>query len=131
MTQETQVQTTQADEGAVQAAQRPEYVPATDIVETEDGFLLVSDMPGVDSQSLDVEIEDDVLTVEGRTAPFEPEGMDWLFAEKPAGDYRRRFTIPSDVDRSGIEAKIANGVLRVTLPKAEHAKPRKIEVQAG
>jgi HSP20 family protein len=131
MTQETNVQTTQTDETALQAARRPEYAPATDVVETENGFLLVSDMPGVDSQSLDVEIEDDVLTIEGRTASFEPEGLDSLFAEKPAGDYQRRFTIPADVDRSGIEARIANGVLRVTLPKAEQAKPRKIEVQAG
>jgi HSP20 family protein len=131
MTQEAQVQTTHPSEGDVQAAQRLEYAPATDIVERENGFLLVSDMPGVDSQSLDVEIEDDVLTVTGRTASFEPEGLDLLFAEKPAGDYLRRFTIPTDVDRSGIEARIAKGVLRVTLPKAEHAKPRKIEVQAG
>ncbi len=106
--------------------------PPVDIYESNDEIVLTADMPGIDQQSVDITLEQDVLTIEGRMFGDEaPEGYSLGLHEFQAGDYRRVFTLATDVDRDRIAAQVKNGVLRLVLPKAEPAKAKKITVNAG
>ena len=107
----------------------PVFVPATDIYEKPDSVLVVCDMPGVDEKKVDITLEDDVLTLSGVQEAAEPEGLSPLYRGYDTGVYRRTFRLDTRVDRAGIKARLANGVLQVVLPKAEEAKPRKITVE--
>ena len=105
--------------------------PAVDIVEQAEALVIVADVPGVDEKHLEVTLENDVLTFTGHAAAQDPAGLDPLYREFEAADYRRSFTIATDFDREKITATIRNGVLRITLPRATAAQPRKIEVATG
>lgn len=110
---------------------RPEFRPDVDIYERKDAFIIVADVPGVSEKDVDIQVEDDVLTIEATTSPEPHEGHELLYGEHDeAGVYRRSFTITSDINRDGISAQLKNGVLRLTLPKAEQVQPRKISVKA-
>ena len=109
---------------------RLEFRPDVDIYERKDAFMIVADMPGVADKDVDIQMEDDVLTIEAATAPELHAGYELLYGEHEAGVYSRSFTISSDINRDGISAQLKNGVLRLTLPKAEQAQPRKISVKA-
>jgi HSP20 family protein len=87
-------------------------------------------MPGVDENSVDITLEQNVLTINGYVAPVEPEGYRLAYAEYRVGDYQRRFTISDQTDRDKIEAMMKDGVLRLHLPKMEPTA-RKIAVKAG
>lgn len=113
------------------ARNRVVLTPPVDIYETTDDIVLTADMPGVDEKSLDVTLEQDVLTVEGRMSDADPEGYRLEFQEYHDGDYRRVFTLATEVDRDRIQADVKNGVLRLVLPKAEPAKAKRIPVRAG
>ncbi len=113
------------------ARNRVVLTPPVDIYETNDDIVLTADMPGVDEKSVDITLEQDVLTVEGRMSETAPEGQRLEFQEYHVGDYRRVFTLATDVDRDRIQAEVKNGVLRLVLPKAEPAKAKKIQVRAG
>jgi len=130
-TAEKAVQKTERREVAELAADRPVYTPATDIFEKSDSLLVVSDMPGVDEKSVDVTLENDVLTITGHQQAAEPEGYAAVRRGAVPGVFRRSFTLTADIDRARIQARIQNGVLRLELPKAEEAQPRKIAVVAG
>jgi HSP20 family protein len=104
------------------------YLPDVDIYETQDALWLWADMPGVDEKSIQVNLVGDVLTIEGQVATGEYENLRPVYAEYHVGNYLRRFTIESDIDSSRIQARMKNGVLEIELPKAEAAKPRRIEV---
>jgi HSP20 family molecular chaperone IbpA len=106
------------------------YVPRVDIYETAEGVVLLADMPGVDENSLDITLEKNILTIEGRVSVERPQGYDLAYAEYGVGDYHRTFALSDEVDRNKIEASLKNGVLRLTLPKAEAARTRKIQVRA-
>jgi len=106
------------------------YMPATDVYENDDSVVLVMDMPGVDDEHVKVTLEDNVLTVEGQRIDSSGDDYQPLISEYEPGDYRRSFTVPADIRTEGIEARIANGVLKVILPKSEKARPRQIEVKA-
>jgi HSP20 family protein len=108
----------------------PVIRPATDIFETEREIVVVADMPGVDEKHLDITLENNVLALAGRSEPAEPEGLELLYRETGAAEYRRTFTLTEDVDREKISARIKNGVLRLVLPKAAKAQPRRIAVEA-
>ncbi len=128
---EVQKAQTQAVEGnAERMERRPVYLPATDVYERDDALVVVADMPGVTEKDIEINLDNDVLTLTGRAEFAEPAGFDALYGEFEAGQYERVFTLSEDVDREGIKATIKNGVLRVTLPKSEKVKPRKITVQA-
>ena len=133
MTTESKVMEKQAGtavEGAARAMERrPVYLPATDIFEQEDAVVLVADMPGVPDSELEVHVENDLLTIRGRTALDQPQDLETLHQEFAECQYERSFTLSADVDRDGIQATLKNGVLRLVLPKAEQAKPRKIRVR--
>lgn len=107
------------------------YLPLTDIVETRDDIWMYADMPGVDGGSLDVEIENNVLTLQGLVNAALPEKAEPFRMEYGIGDFWRSFTLSDSIDQSKIEASIKDGVLKLRLPKAEPAKARKIEIKAG
>lgn len=107
------------------------YAPPVDIYETKDGLRIWADMPGVDEKSLAVHVDQNVLTIEGQVATDEYEDLNPVYAEYPVGNYRRRFTLTPDIDAGRIQANMTQGVLEIVLPKAEAAKPRRIEVAVG
>ena len=113
------------------ASNRPVLVPAVDICETNKQIVLTADMAGVDESSVDITLENDVLTVEGRMQSAGLSGYELGFQEFSEGDYRRVFTLATVVDREHIAAEVKNGVLRLVLPKSEPAQAKKISVKAG
>ncbi len=110
---------------------RPVFVPDADIVEAENEFRILADMPGVDENSVEVDVENNVLTVHGEFVPQAPEGYSLTWQEYRSGNYERSFTLGNTVDRENIQASVRDGVLRLVLPKAKEAQPRRIEVKAG
>jgi len=116
----------------MEASPRRVFAPAVDIYETDAAYEVVADMPGVDSAGVEVTLDGEVLTIEGRTDAEAPAAGRLVYGEAATGDFRRRFTLdPATVDRERIEARIKNGVLRVTLSKAPAAQSRKIQVRAA
>ena len=107
------------------------FIPRVDICETKDAIVLLADMPGVDEKSIDITLEKNVLTLLGRVGPDTYEGYRAAYVEYDAGDYERAFTLSDEIDRDRIDASVKNGVLRLTLPKAEPVKLRKINVKSA
>jgi HSP20 family protein len=107
------------------------YRPPTDILETEDGVSLMLEMPGVGPDDVDITLEKRVLTINGRLNSPHPEKVELAYAEYGEGDYERSFTLSEDFDPDKIEASIANGVLTLSLARAEAAQPKKITVKAA
>ena len=132
MTTTTQdLQKQQTVEGKAQRLEnRPVYRPATDIYETADAIILKMDMPGANEQSVDIHLENDVLTVTGQTDSVTSDAFDVLYSDYEPGNFRRAFTLSEDINRDAIKAAMKHGVLQVTLPKQEKAKPKKIEIQS-
>ncbi|QCQ21862.1 Hsp20/alpha crystallin family protein [Desulfoglaeba alkanexedens] len=106
----------------------PVYVPAVDIYETEENLVVLADMPGVAPENVDIDLTDDLLTIRGTVTP-EGQAERMLLSEYGVGDYYRQFTIGRIIDQSKIEAVMKDGVLKLTLPKVDAAKPRKITVK--
>jgi HSP20 family molecular chaperone IbpA len=134
-TKELQTQETEKQEitpnGAERTHARKAYVPRADIFETNDGVVVVADMPGVDENSVDITLEKNVLSISGFVEPNQPENYGLAYAEYEVGDYFRRFTLSDEVDQDNIQATVKNGVLRLHLPKAAPAQARKISVKAA
>ena len=107
------------------------YVPDVNIYEFEDSLRLWADMPGVKEKDVDVTLKDGMLTLAGKVSTELYNGLRPLHTEYNIGNYYREFVLNEDIDESKIRATMRNGVLELTLPKKEHAKPRRIEVQAG
>jgi len=107
----------------------PVFVPNVDIFEDKNNLVLIADMPGVAKEDISVNLEKNELTIHGKVVP-KALGTP-LYQEYVTGDYLRTFTISNMIDQSRIEAKMTNGTLRMTLPKLEIAKPKKITVTAG
>jgi HSP20 family protein len=105
------------------------FVPAADIYETPENVVLVMDLPGVCSDCAHVNIVDDELVVTGHVTHGEDEDDYVLYREYDVGHYHRHFGLPEMIDRSKIQAAMANGVLTVTMPKVEKVKPRRIPVK--
>lgn len=105
--------------------------PRTDIHETGDAIVLLADMPGVDEDHVNITLERSVLTIEGTMQESSFPGHALAYGESVVRDYRRAFTLSEHIDQGKISAKVRDGVLHLTLPKAEPAKARKIQVKAG
>jgi len=103
--------------------------PASDVVETADALKVLLDLPGFDGESLRIEFENDVLSIEAERKTRDEKGETYLLSERGIGKFRRVFTVNVPVDAEHIEAAYDRGVLTVTLPKRAEAKPRKIEVK--
>ena len=107
------------------------FTPKVDIWETEAGYNLEVEMPGVDNKGVDVKLEEGVLSILGRVEPEDTKGFEKVYSEYQTGNYERQFQISEMVDESKIKASLKNGVLRLELPKRESAKPKRIEVKVG
>jgi HSP20 family protein len=110
--------------------QRPIFVPAVDIFENKESLVLIADMPGVTNDGVEIHLEDSELTIRGKVVE-EQESATTVYTEYRSGDYYRSFTLSNVIDQAKIQASMKDGVLKVMLPKAEEAKPRKIKVNAG
>ena len=106
------------------------YVPATDIYETPERVILVMDMPGVCFDCAQVNIVDDELVVTGHVTHGEDQDDYVLYREYDVGHYHRHFGLPPVIDRTKIDAMMAEGVLTITMPKVEEVKPKRIQVRA-
>ncbi|TFZ05842.1 Hsp20/alpha crystallin family protein [Ramlibacter henchirensis] len=127
-----QVQTTGNRTPANQsAAPAPHVVPPVDVFEDESGITVLADLPGVSRDRLGVRVDGDSLLIEGTAEVAGPKDMDMVYGEAQVPAYRREFTLSRELDASRIEAQLKDGVLRLTIPKAEEAKPRRIEVRVG
>lgn len=104
------------------------YMPATDIYETDEALTVVMEVPGVERKDIEVNIENDVLSVEGRIDFSKYEGLEPLYTEYNVGHFSRAFTLSSKIDQQQIGAQIEDGVLTLTLPKAKEAQPRRIKI---
>jgi HSP20 family molecular chaperone IbpA len=109
----------------------PAMLPAVNIVEDETGISLTADLPGVPKEKLTVRMEGENLLVEGEVILDTPEGMEATYAEIRSPHYRRSFSLSRDLDPSKVDASYKDGILRLRIPKAEHAQPRKITVQVA
>jgi HSP20 family protein len=105
------------------------FVPDADIYESEDVLTVILEMPGVARDNVKVGVEDGVLKVEGQLDLSKYQGLRPLYTEYNIGHYARRFQLSSKIDQNKITASMKDGVLSLTLPKVEEAKPRRIEVK--
>ena len=105
------------------------YVPNTDIYETDETLTLVMEVPGVEKKDVTVQLENDLLRIEGRIDFSKYEGMEPVYAEYNVGHYARAFTLSDKINQGGISADLADGVLTLTLKKAKAALPRRIEIR--
>jgi|SRR5215467_2653123 len=134
MTQEVRTadqRTAATTAGSERAVERPVFIPPADIYETRDNIVVLAEMPGVGPDGVDITLERRMLTVRGRHAGSEHTGYPRVYNEYTDGDYERVFTLSENIDRDRIEATLKDGVLHLVLPKAETAKPRKIELKAS
>jgi HSP20 family molecular chaperone IbpA len=104
------------------------YVPDVDIYETADSLWLRADMPGVNEQSIEINVANGVLSIEGRVSLEDYDNLAPVYTEYNVGNYARRFTLSNEIDTSRITARMVNGVLELELPKSERAKPRRIAI---
>ena len=107
------------------------FSPAVDIFETEREITLLADMPGVKPENLDIDLRDNTLTLAGEVADPERVGEEDVIREYYTGKYFRQFSLSEVINQAKIDAKLHDGVLRLSLPKVEKATPRKITVTAG
>ncbi len=108
--------------------QGPRLMPI-DLFRDGDTYVLNADLPGIDPGSVDVDVDGRVLTVRAERTPRSREGVKWMASERPSGSFYRQFTLSDGIATESISASYDNGVLSVTIPVSERAKPRKIEVQ--
>ena len=119
-------------ETAHQQEQQQRYVvPPVDVFENESSITLLADLPGVPRDQLQVRVDGDTLVLEATAVASGPQDMELVYGEAQCPAYRRQFTLSRELDAGRIEAQLRDGVLRLTIPKAEEARPRRIQVQAG
>lgn len=128
-TKEMAPQQKQAVTGAESTRPGPVFTPAVDIFETEAAITVLADMPGIRPEGLEIDVRENVLSIEGRAPELRRENERAVLREYETGSFRREFRLTNLIDQGGIDASLRDGVLRLTLPKAEAAKPRKIEVR--
>ena len=110
------------------AEPRPVHTPLIDIHEGPDGLILEADLPGAHEDTISIQLEDNVLSLHARVPAPVPEGARLLHEEYRVGDFYRSFILSDEVERSKITAEFRNGVLRLTLPKADRVRTRRIEI---
>ncbi|RLD08235.1 MAG: Hsp20/alpha crystallin family protein [Chlamydiae bacterium] len=107
---------------------QPVFIPAVDIIEDNNFFKIISDIPGADKNSIDVKFEKNVLTIRAESLEDNYKG-ELVYGEYTTGNYERSFSVSDEIDSEKIEAKYDKGVLTLILPKAASIKPRTIEVK--
>ena len=116
---------------AEQTRSGPVYSPAVDIFENDNSITVLADMPGVKAQDLQIDLRESVLTLTGRVSTPETPTESDVLREYRSGTFFRQFTLAETIDQGRIDAKLADGVLRLELPKVEKAKPRQITVRTS
>jgi len=106
-------------------------LPAVDVIEDAGGITLYADLPGVSRDKLNLQVEADILTIEGEVSLSTPGNMAASHVEVDVPRYRRVFTLSKELDSGKVSAELRHGVLRLRIPKAEHAQPRKIEIKVS
>ncbi|WP_334189851.1 Hsp20/alpha crystallin family protein [Noviherbaspirillum sp.] len=106
-------------------------MPPVDVVEDASGITLFADLPGVSKETLNLQLEANSLTIEGQVALDIPQDMESSHAEIKVPRYRRTFTLSKELDGEKATAEFKHGVLKLSIPKAQHAQPRKIEISVG
>jgi len=106
------------------------WTPAVELVDTGDAFVLTAEVPGIDRDDLEVDVQDDLLTIRGtKKDEFEKQDRRYQIYERSYGSFERSFSLPRSVDLDKISAEFENGVLKIRLPKTEVARGRKIEIK--
>jgi HSP20 family protein len=112
-------------------ANEASLMPPVEVIEDKEGIVLHADLPGVPKESLNLNVEGDTVTIEGALALDVPEGLEVTHAEVSLPRFRRVFTLSKELNSNKIAAELDNGVLTLRIPKADHAQPRRIPVNAG
>ena len=108
------------------------WIPAMDLVETDDHFVLKADLPGMSENDVNIEVENNVLTVSGeRKTELEDKHEGYYRLERSTGAFSRSLTLPEGVDAGAVTASFENGVLEVRIPKPEEVKPQKVQISVG
>ena len=105
------------------------FLPVADIYETQNALSVILEMPGVEKNNVEIRVEDDVLNVKGQLDLSKYQGLLPLYTEYNVGHYARSFQLSSKIDQNKISAELKDGVLSLTLPKVDEAKPRAIQVK--
>jgi HSP20 family protein len=117
----------QAD-GAGDEFERADWTPASDIYETESGYLIAIDLPGIDRNALEIDMDDNRLVVKGTRAIAESKQHR---SERPRGKFLRTYSVPGSVEHAKIAAEYKDGVLQISLPKRTEQKPKKINIKVS
>lgn len=107
----------------------PAVLPPVDVIEDATGITLYADMPGVTKEQVKLNVESDTLSIEGEVNLATPAGLTASHAEVQVPRYRRVFTLSKELDAEHIAAEMAHGVLKLRIPKAQHAQPRKVQIR--
>ncbi|MCL4698158.1 MAG: Hsp20/alpha crystallin family protein [Burkholderiaceae bacterium] len=126
-------QTPATKSSAAQTPTRAEgaLLPPVDVIEDATGITLYADMPGVAKDRVQLRVEGEQLTLEGEMTLAVPQGMEATHAEVQRSRYHRAFTLSKELDPDKVSAEMSHGVLRVRIPKAAHAQPRRVQVQVS
>ena len=116
---------------ASQTRREPALLPPVEVLEDANGITLYADIPGVPKENLRVEVEGETLTLEGEMVLPAIEGLEATHVELDTPRYRRVFTLSKELDASQVNAELVHGVLKLRIPKAAHAQPRRIEVRVA
>ena len=116
----------QTDGGAGDEFERADWTPASDIYETDSGYLIAMDLPGINREALEIDIDDNRLVVKGTRAIVESR---LSRTERPRGKYLRTYSVPASVDQGKIAAEYKDGVLQISLPRRTEQKPKKIDIK--
>ncbi|MDM0041248.1 Hsp20/alpha crystallin family protein [Variovorax sp. J22G21] len=136
MSNDIQTRSAGAPESTDAKQQTPRYgnaalTPPVDVVEDEGGITLYADLPGVSRENLNLHVEAETLTIEAESNLTVPDGLKTSHTEVGLGRFRRVFTLSKELDTEKVSAELAQGVLKLRIPKAEHAKPRRIDVKVA
>lgn len=124
-------QQTQRGSDVTTTSRQPPLRPPVDIFEDDEGLTLLTDLPGVSRDRLNVRVDRDTLVIEGEIAVDLPEVLEALYADVRSTHYERRFALSDELETEKIEATLKDGVLSVRLPKRAELKPRRIEVKTS
>jgi HSP20 family protein len=120
------------DTPTVASAPARRFAPATDVIESDTHYILRADLPGLSEDDVNIELDGNVLSVSGeRKSEHEHRGQGYYRVERSYGSFRRSLRLPEGVDAQAIKATFDKGVLEITVPKPEQAKPHKVQITAG
>jgi HSP20 family protein len=130
------IQTSQSKVPATGDEKRGRYsdaalTPPVDVFEDANGITLYADLPGVSRDKLNLQVDSDALVIEGESALAIPEGLQSSHSEVGLARFRRVFTLSKELDADKVSAELAHGVLKLSIPKAQHAQARRIAVKSG